>query len=198
MTRVPWRGKEGSSEHTVFTATKPGEIVSVNQLISTQVGFIAQLKGILTKQRYTAGTVFTNHYSCLQYVHLMTQITSQETVEVKQAFEIFAKQHNVRILHYHCNNGRFADNAFKQACESARQRLTFCGINAHLQDGIAKKAICDLCESARKQLLHACQRWPATIHLALWPYALQYATYLYNTLPILKDGTSQLELFSSI
>jgi hypothetical protein len=101
MTMVPWQGKEGSSEHTVFTTTKPGEIVSVDQLISTQVGFIAQLKGRLTKQRYTVATVFTNHYSRLQYIHLMTQITSQETVEAKRAFEIFAKQHGVQILHYH-------------------------------------------------------------------------------------------------
>ena len=61
MTRVPWWGKEGSSKHTVFTTTKPGEIVSVDQLISTQVGSIAQLKESLTKQRYTAATVFTNH-----------------------------------------------------------------------------------------------------------------------------------------
>jgi hypothetical protein len=157
MTRVPWQDKEGSSKHTVFTATKLGEIVSVDQLISTQVGFIKQLKGRLTKQRYTAATVFTDHYSCLQYLHLMSQITSQETVEAKQAFEIFAEQHGVQILHYHCNNGRFADNTFKQACESAWQRLTFCGVDAHFQNGIAKKAICDLCESARKQLLHTCQ-----------------------------------------
>ncbi len=140
MTRVPWQGKEGSSEHTVFTATKPGEIVSVDQLISTQVGFIAQLKGRLTKQRYTAATVFTDHYFCLQYVHLMTQITSQETVEAKQAFEIFAKQHAVCILHNHCNNGRFANNAFKQqACESARQCLTFCGVNAHFQKWVCRE-----------------------------------------------------------
>jgi hypothetical protein len=129
----------------------------------------------------------------------MTQITSQETV-VKRAFEIFvfAKQQGVRILHYHCNNGRFANNAFNQACESARQCLIFCGVNAHFQNGIAEKAICDLHESARKQLLHARQQWPAAIHLALWPYALPYATYLHNTLPILEDGISQLELFSSI
>jgi hypothetical protein len=174
----------------VFTATKPGEIVSVDQLISTQVGFITQLKGRLTKQRYTAATVFTNHYSCLQYVHLRTQITSQETVEAKQAFKIFAKQHGVQILHYRCGNGRFANNAFKQPCESARQHLTFCGINAHFQNGIAKKAIRDLRESARKPLLHVHQQRPAAIHLALWPYALQYATYLHNTLSILEDGIS--------
>ncbi len=42
MTKVPWRGQETSSE--VFVATKAGQCVSVDQLISTQVGFIAQLK----------------------------------------------------------------------------------------------------------------------------------------------------------
>jgi len=66
------------------------------------------------------------------------------------------------------------------------------------QNGIAEKAIRDLRESARKQLLHAHHRWPAAIHLALWPYALRYATYLHNTLPVLDDGTSRLEMFRSI
>ncbi len=65
MTRVLWQGKEGSSKHTVFKTTKLGEIVSVDKLISMQVGFIAQLKERLTKQRYTAATVFTDHYSHL-------------------------------------------------------------------------------------------------------------------------------------
>ncbi len=105
MTKVPWRGKEGKSDHKVFVATKPGQIVSVNQMISMQVGFIAQLKGGLTKKRYTATTVFTEHYSHLQYIHLMTRLTSQETVDAKQAFKHFAKQHGMQILHYHCNNG---------------------------------------------------------------------------------------------
>jgi hypothetical protein len=88
---------------------------------------------------------------------------------------------------------------FKTASASANQRLTFCGVNAHFQNGIAEKAIWDLHESVRKQLLlHAQHWWPAAIHLALWPYALRYATYFHNTLPILDDGTSRLELFSSI
>jgi hypothetical protein len=56
-------------------------------MISMQVGFIAQLKGSLTKKWYTAATVFTNHYSRLQYIHLMTRLTSQETVDAKPAFE---------------------------------------------------------------------------------------------------------------
>ena len=155
MTKVPWRGKEGESDHKVFVATKPGQIVSVDQMISTQVGFISQLKGGLTKQRYTATTVFTDHYSHLQYIHLMTRLTLQETVDAKRAFKHFAEQHGVRILHYYCDNGQFTNNDFKNACASANRQVTFCGVNAHFQNRIAKKAIRDLRESARKQLLHA-------------------------------------------
>ncbi len=73
-------------------------------MISTQVGFIAQLKGSLAKKHYTAATVFVDHYSRLKYIHLMTKLTSEETIEAKQAFEHFAKQHGIRNLNYHCNN----------------------------------------------------------------------------------------------
>jgi hypothetical protein len=81
MTKVPWRGRETSLE--VFVATKTGQCVSVDQLVSTQVGFIAQLKGILTKKRYTAATVFVDHYSWLKYVHLMAKLSSKETMDAK-------------------------------------------------------------------------------------------------------------------
>jgi hypothetical protein len=116
----------------------------------------------------------------------------------KQAFEKFSAEHGVRILHYHYDNGQFADNAWKQSCKASRQRLTFCGVNAHFQNGIAEHAIRDLLESAHKQLLHACACWPAAVHFALWPYALRNAALLHNSLPVLEDGTLRLELFSSI
>jgi hypothetical protein len=82
----------------VFVVTKAGQCVSVDQLISTQVGFIAQLKGTLTK-KCSAATVFVDHYSRLKYINLMTKLTSDETMEAKRAFEHFAKQHGIRILH---------------------------------------------------------------------------------------------------
>ena len=81
MTKVPWKGGETSSK--VFVATKTGQCVGVNQMISMQVGFIAQLKGILTKKCYTAATIFVDHYSRLKYIHLMTKLTSKETMKAK-------------------------------------------------------------------------------------------------------------------
>ncbi len=131
-------------------------------------------------------------------MHLQIDDSTVETLAAKRAFEAFAAEHGVCIQHYHCENERFFDNAFRQACHSSRQSLTFCGVNANIQNEIAERAIRDLSESAQKQLLHARARWPAAVHFALWPYALRHAALLHNSLPVLKDGTSRLELFSSI
>ena len=49
MHRKPWRTK-GNHPKTSRVATEPGQIVSVDQLESPMPGFIAQLKGTLTKQ----------------------------------------------------------------------------------------------------------------------------------------------------
>ena len=148
MTKIPWRGKETKASHEVFVATKPGECVSVDQMTSTEPGFYAQLKGRLTKKRYRCATIFVDHFSRLRYVHPQVDDTSVETITANGAFESFAAELGVRILHYHCDNGRFADNTFKQACNNTRQQLTFCGINTHFQNGIAKLSIRDLSESA--------------------------------------------------
>jgi hypothetical protein len=139
-----------------------------------------------------------DYYSRLRFVHLQVNNSSVETVAAKRAFKTFAAKHGVKIQHYHCNNGWFSNNAFKQASHEQRQQLTFCGVNAHFQNGIAERSIRDLSESARKQLLHAHARWPQAVHFALWPYALRNSALLRNSLPVLEDGTLRLELFSLI
>ncbi len=47
-------------------------------------------------------------------------------------------------------------------------------------------------------LLHAKARWPSAVHLSLWPYAVRMAVYVHNTMPILLDGRSRLEMFAGI
>ena len=79
-------------------------------------GLIAQLRGKPTLQRYNYATVFVDHYSNLDYVHLHTTNDAESVVEGKLAFERFAASHDVRIKHYHCDNGIFADTHFKAAC----------------------------------------------------------------------------------
>ncbi|KAL7485090.1 hypothetical protein ACHAW6_010683 [Cyclotella cf. meneghiniana] len=149
-------------------------------MLPTQAGVLAQLKGKLAVQRYKAATVFVDHFSGLRYIHMMTSMSSNETIKAKQAFEQFAANHFVTIEHYHADNGRFADNAFINHCSQRQQRLTYCGVNAHFQNGLAERAIRDITEVGRKQLLHAMARWPQVVDLALWPYALRYAVHIFN------------------
>ena len=78
----------------------------------------------------------------------------------------------------------------------AHQTITFCGIGAHHQNGIAKCCICDITESACTSLLHAAHQWPKTTTANLWPQALKHATNIYNALPHAGKPSSPLSLFS--
>jgi hypothetical protein len=114
MTKIPWRGKETKASHEVFIATKPGECISVDQ-----TAFFVQMKGKITKRQHRCAMIFIDHCSCLRFVHLQVNDSSAETLAAKRAFETFAAEHGARIQHYHCDNGHFHDNAFKQACQDA-------------------------------------------------------------------------------
>jgi hypothetical protein len=195
MTKRPWRTKAQQNKSKIKSVTRPGDCVSIDQLESPTPGFVAQLKGALTKKRYRAATVFVDHASRLSYIHLQQGLTSEETVEAKRAFEAYARSHGVSIKHYHADNGRFADNAFIDSIARSGQTISYCGVNAHFQNGVAEKRIRDLQEQARKQLLHAKSRWPSAIEINLWPYALRTANDIRNTIPDKEDGSSPLERF---
>ena len=159
---------------------------------SNELGFIAQAKGKLTTHRYKYATIFVDHFSRVQFIHLHRSNSSAEIVQAKQAFERFAHDHGVNVKQYHCDNGRFADKGFIAACEAKNQRISYCGVNAHFQNGIAEKAIRDITEAARKALLHAKVRWPLAIDLSLWPYAMRNAVHIHNTAAVV-DGKSRIK-----
>ena len=139
----------------INTSTNPGAMISVDQQKSPLPGFIPIAKGTPILQIYRGATVFVNHASFFTYVHLHEALTGQETIDAKHAFEQVAEQHGVHILHYHCDNGRFVDKAFMDDVLQAHQTITFCGIGAHHQNGIAKCCIHNIMENAHTSLLHA-------------------------------------------
>ena len=197
MTKRPWRVK-GDNKGTTKMATYPGQVVSVDQLESTSPGFMAQLKGTLTQQRYKYATVSVDQYSRYTFVYLQKRITSQETVMAKHAFERSAHQRGVKIHHYHANNGRFADNAFILDCQASRQSLSYCGVNAHFQNSIAERRIRDLQEQTRTSMLYAMNKWKKMVIINLWPYAMRHANDVANATPRKGQELSPLELFSGV
>ena len=196
QTRRPWRDKSKPGNVGGRKPKHPGDCVSVDQLISKTPGLIAQVKGWLTNSRYTAATVFADHASGLSYVHVSQSTTAEETLEAKHAFEAFAADLNVTIKHYHADNGRFSEAAFMDAVQQAGQSISFCGVGAHHQNGVAERRIRDLTEHARTMLLHASHRWPKAINAHLWPYALRQAAHIRNHLPRESEGGSPIEKFA--
>ena len=80
MNKKPWRSKGkdiGGKVGIITNITRPGQCVSVDILESPQVGFIAHMKGQLTKKSYRYATVFVDHFSDLNYVHCMSKISSE-------------------------------------------------------------------------------------------------------------------------
>ena len=197
LLKRPWWVK-GDDKGTMTVATRPGQVVSVDQLESNTPGFIAQLKGKLTQQRYNYATVFVDQFSGYTFVYFQHRITSEETVQAKHAFESAAEQRGVKIVHYHANNGRFADNAFIMSCNAQRQSLSYCGVNAHFQNGIAERRIWDLQEQTWTSMLYAMNRWKKMILICLWPYAMRHADNVANSTPRKGEDDSPLEKFTGV
>ena len=197
MTKRPWRVKRENKTNTKI-ATRPGQIISVDQLESNTPGLVAQLKGKLTQQRYKYATVFVDQFSGYTFVYLQKSLTSEETVMAKHAFESSAEQRGVKIIHYHADNGHFADNAIIADCKAQRQGLSYCGVNAHFQNGIAERRIRDLQEQTRTSMLYAMNKWKRMVLICLWPYAMRHANDVANATPRKGEEQSPLERFSGV
>ena len=111
--RRPWRTKGSNREQTkIKKAMKSGECISVDQLISRTPGLVAQISGKLTTSQFKVATVFVDHYSDLDYVHVQESTSAEETIEAKRKFEKFMEERRVKVQHYHADNGIFASRAF--------------------------------------------------------------------------------------
>ena len=177
---------------------RPRQIVLVDQLESNSPGLIVHLKGNLMQQRYKYVTVFVNQFSGYTFLYLQKCLTSEETVMAKHTFECLAEQCSVKVLHYHADNGRFADNAFISNCQAKQQSLSYCGVNAHFQNGITEQCIWDLQEQTRTSMLYAMSKWKRMVLICLWPYAMRHANDVANMTPRKGEEPSPLEKFSGV
>ena len=123
-------------------------------------GANAANKGARMTGRYKGTIIFVDHFSDLTFAHLHESLSLTKTIQATQAFEQSATVNNSQVKHHHCNNGRFIDNAFIHAVKLSQQTISFCGVGAHHQNGVAEWCICAIMESSQMELLHSCHCWP--------------------------------------
>jgi hypothetical protein len=127
MSRKHWRQKK-EKEREIKPRTKllPGDVVSVDQLVSSTPGLVACLHGgYPTKEKYIGSTVFVDQAPDFSYIYHHTSLNSAQTVQAKQAFEAEAKRHGVTIKHYHADNRLFRTKPFEQDIEKKGQILSY-------------------------------------------------------------------------
>jgi len=186
-TKRPWRTKQAANRDEAFQPTKPGQVVSVDQLKSPTPGFVAQLTGTLTNARYNYATVYVDAYSGWGHTYLQKTQNAAETLDSKKAFERLCEQNGIKVMHYHADNGVFRAKAWMDDCREKGQGMSFAGVDAHHQNGRAEARIRRLQELTRSTLLHAKRKWPQEISSHLWPYALRMANDSINATPSRKD-----------
>ena len=134
-----WRTKSHKhNQDAIESPTKPGQCVSVDQLVSPTPGLIAQMMVFITKQRNKYATVYVDQYSGLTFVYLQRTVSAAETLEGKRAFEQYAQQRDVTISAYHADNGIFKAHEWVENCHQSQQGLTFAGVCAHHANGKAE------------------------------------------------------------
>lgn len=177
---------------------RPGGSVSTDQFVSSVPGRLATSFGKeQAHEMMTGGTVFVDDASGYFHVENQVSLSAPETIRSKRRFERMALQGGVPILGYRGDNGIYRSHEFSNELARLGQTIQFSGVGAHHQNGIAERAIRTITNSARSMLLHAMIHWPGQVDLNLWPFAVEYAVYLWNHIPRMDSNLSPAEVFFS-
>ena len=152
--------------------------------MSSTPGIIPQMSGFLTSDRFWAATFFVDHATSYMYTHLQRGQTLIESIEAKAAYERMAATFGIRVKKFHTDNEIFAEEDFRSNVLDNNQKIIYCGVRAHFQNGISEAAIKQLTEKTRTMLIHVKHQWPEVIQPCLWPFSLRQAasnsTYLFE------------------
>lgn len=185
--RRPWRQKSAKNYRPPRKITRPGQVVSVDQLKSPTPGLVAQMTGRLTTARYNYATVYVDHHSRFGYVYFQKTQSAEETIESKRSFEEYSRRHGVMIEAYHADNGVFRAHKWVDQCKEQQQGLTFAAVGAHHSNGMAERRIKELQGMTRASLIFANHRWSQAITANLWPYAMRLVNQSINSSPSMQD-----------
>ena len=175
----------------------PGDCVSADHYVSSVQGRLYDSFG-REKHGYSCGTLFVDHASGHVFNYCQLSTSANATIASKHQFESIARQAGHRIKSYHSDNGTFASTAFKDDCHMSQQTITFSGVGAHHQNGVAERNIKTISQWARASMLHAASHWPAQANLKLWPQAIDYAIWVFNRLPSMSTGLSPQECWFQV
>ena len=138
---------------------KPGDAISTKQYSSSVKGRLDSGFGKMdSKSLMSGGTLFVDHASGFIYVANQVTLGASDTITSKRRFEQMALSGGVKIAQYRANNGIFLSREFEAEIERTNQAISFSGVRAQHQNGIAERGIRTAVEQAHTMLIHAAMR----------------------------------------
>ena len=177
----------------------PGDCISCDHFFSPVPGrVIAESGHSSTRHGHSCGTIYVDHATGFIFAQSQKSVAAAETIRGKLLLEKEVADVGIQIKSYHSDNGIFSSKEFMQHCNDLNQTISFSGVGAKFQNGVAENAIKTVTNMARANMLHATMCWPGKSFIDLWPFAIQYAIWVHNRLPQNGNGWSPIELWSKL
>jgi len=123
------------------TLLTPGSDVSSDGMEAATPGRPFTTKGQPSNTRFKYVSVWIDHMSSFVYVTFHSSKATTELFNSKKEFKEWASCYNVAIKPIRADNGIYAAQDFKDSFTKQQQKLTFCAVGAHWQNGIAERFI---------------------------------------------------------
>ena len=176
----------------------PGDCISVDQCVCKTPGRLPHAFGKEAKtNKCSGGTLMVDHASGFIWIKNQVSLRIGETLRCKHEFEKFASDYGVKLKNFHADNHPFRAKDMLDDMALQDQGITFSGVGAHHQNGVAERNIKTVTTWARALLVHLLIHWPTEFKADLWPFAMEHAVYLWNHLPKESTGLSPFEHFTS-
>ena len=90
---------------------------------------------------YSGGCIFVDHATGFVHIEHLINFTTSETIQAEQCFEKKIMDMGLVIHSYQSDNGIFSLADFMAEINKGLQNISFCGVGAHHQNGIAERGI---------------------------------------------------------
>ena len=133
----------------------PGDCVSIDQYISTVPGRCDTTSG-KEKEKYVWGTIFVNYASQYVFAENQRTLTAGNTFVSKCNFEKELDKFGVTVKKYRADNQPFRSKHFVADIVQRKQTISYSGVGAHHQNGIAEVTIKTITSCARTMCGEKC------------------------------------------